>query len=112
MKVERSAVDLGDGLDDREPKAGALVRAGPLSAQASEGLRKLINVVIGEDRSTVLHNDAGREPSTSVVTRIQPPASLCLTALSMTFSTMRDSKVSLPLIHASGHSARSTLSPA
>ena len=52
-----------------------------------------------------------RLPLTAVVTRASRPASLWLTALSTTFSTIRKSSVWLPVTHASGHCCCSTPSP-
>ncbi len=47
----------------------------------------------------------------AVVTRTQPPCSLWPIELSITFSTIRESRVSLPVTHTSGSGCCSTIQP-
>ena len=52
-------MNLGDRGDDREPEAGAVVRAGPLGADAPERLGELFDLVGVEDRAAVLDDETG-----------------------------------------------------
>ncbi len=56
-----------------------------------------------EDRPAVFDDEAGRV-APPVVILAQPPGSLWLTALSTRFSTNRETRISLPVTHASGGS--------
>ncbi len=57
FEVERAAVNLDDRGDDREPEAGALVRSGPLGADAPERLGELLDLVGVEERAAVLDDE-------------------------------------------------------
>ena len=57
FEVERAAVNLDDRGDDREPEAGALVRSGPLGADAPERLCELLDLLGVEDRAAVLDDE-------------------------------------------------------
>ena len=110
MQIERSAVCPSDRRDDREPQPAAILRAGPWRAQPAERFGELIDIVLREQLPPFSTTRLASAPLTAGVMRTQPPGWLWVIAFSITFSTIRDSSVSLPLTHASADTSRSTLS--
>ena len=91
VEIEAAVVRGGDGGDDREPEPVAVLRSGPVLAEAFERLGELRDGGLVEHRAGAV-DDHSRPRSVEVVralSSIEPPGWLWRTAFSITFSIIR-----------------------